>query len=349
MSAPQATLIPGTLNDGDPTHITYHNGIASVLTWLAGGRHYPTAVQTTSYSPAPGDLALFDATAANLTAALPIAPADATSLSVKMQTTASSHTVTVQAGGADTFDDGTTSKVLTTAGSVITCLYLASLAKWYITGNLSGSSGTLDSTAADFLGPGDQSAGVSSLAARADHQHPADDWIPADNGLLIVNYDPMLSSAGGVSSPVTAGTVYLLKVTCHRAMTVSTLRWAIGVAGAGASSGSFIGIYNSAGTRLQTSADIAAGLTSIGPQSASITSQALAAGSFYWIGIVVNLATTQPTFRSANTANSHINTPMTAANLRVCINGTGQTALPASITPSSNSGTNAVSIWVGAT
>ena len=40
--------------------------------------------------------------------------------------------------------------------------------------------------------------------------------------------------------------------------------------------------------------------------------------------------------------------PATAATFRVCLNGTGiTTALPGTITPASNTQTNAICYWVG--
>lgn len=173
----------------------------------------------------------------------------------------------------------------------------------------------------------------------------ANNWLPADNGLLITNYDPALSSAS--NNPITAGTVYVQKVTCHQPVTLTTLWLAVGNAGSGATSGSFIGLYDSTGARLVTSADFGASLTTAGAVGTTITSQALTAGAFYWVAFVVNLAVTQPGIRAATTATAAANAGLGTAALRYAVAATSQTSLPSSFTPASLVTTNASTHWVG--
>jgi len=108
------------------------------------------------------------------------------------------------------------------------------------------------------------------------------------------------------------------------------------------------GADSSAGTLLTGSADTASKLTAAGGQSMSLTTpQSLAAGTFVWVAFLENLATTQPQLRTFGALSASApNVNLANATARVALNGTGLTSLPASITPSSNSITNAA-IWVG--
>lgn len=175
-------------------------------------------------------------------------------------------------------------------------------------------------------------------------------WAPEDNALLTANYDPALSTA----TPTTvAGTLYLAKLVIRRNMTITNLWWALQTLGSGASTGSFCGLYSSAGTLLSGSADIAAKVVSpvTVPNSIFVpltTPQAVAAGSFVWAAILVNLATTQPGFHAADGLGIQPNVNLTAATYRFATNGTGITSLPGSITPASNAQGASFTFWVGA-
>lgn len=207
----------------------------------------------------------------------------------------------------------------------------------------------LDGTASDVTQNGTQAAGATGKVIDAGHVHPAVGWVPSDNGLLAAS-----ASLDGISSSqtITAGDVYLAKIPIRYALTLSTLYVVVSTAGAGASSGSFCGLYSSAGTRLTASADLGTALNSLGVAQLTLTTpQPLAAGSFVWAAIVVNLATTQPALRTyANNVTGLANLNLTAATARAAVNGTGQTALPASITPAANviTGGAVGPLWVGA-
>jgi hypothetical protein len=147
---------------------------------------------------------------------------------------------------------------------------------------------------------------------------------------------------------LTAGTLYLGKIPVRVAMTATNIVYVVSVAGVGASTGSFVGLYSSSGTLLSGSADIGAALLGTGAISSALTTpQVLAAGSFVWAAFLENLATTQPTLREYGTPTFvDPNLNLTAAAFRAATNGTGLTTLPASITPSANAGTG-VTIWLG--
>ena len=169
-------------------------------------------------------------------------------------------------------------------------------------------------------------------------------WQPSDNGLLMATSDPATPSS---NTALVAGSVYVMKLIARNALTVTNLWFSIASAGVGASTGSFAGLYNSAGTLLSGSADIAASLTGTGPFSVALTqAQAVAAGAFVWAAILSNLATTQPSpFRNiTGAATGNVN--LAAAASRFGIAATGVTALPASFTPSAL--TTGLTIWTGA-
>lgn len=171
-------------------------------------------------------------------------------------------------------------------------------------------------------------------------------WLPGDNNLLAASYPVQPSQS---TQAMTAGTIYLIKVKVPVTIKISTI-WLFsnGAAGSGASTGSFVGVYNSAGTRLGVSADCA---TQFGTSFNTISVPLLAATTvpppFAWIAILSNLAVTQPTLATAQGNGNLVNLGLTAATYSFCTNGTG-TALPVSITPASNSLTGAQSFWTGA-
>ena len=172
---------------------------------------------------------------------------------------------------------------------------------------------------------------------------PVGVWSPADNGLL---FGACPVDAVQTGTIMVAGTLYLVKLPARgriaaggNPLTLSTLWWGLWAAGTGASTGSFTGLYSSAGTLLTGSADIAAKLTGgTGPFSQNLTTaQAIAPGTFVWAALLANLASTQPTIWRSASSTTVPNMNLTAATYRYCTAGTGLTSLPGSITPSSNS------------
>ena len=175
--------------------------------------------------------------------------------------------------------------------------------------------------------------------------------MPADNGLLTANYD---MQAASVSSTITAGTVFLLKLQIRQAMTISALQFqAIG--SASGTPNVLVGLYSPVGTLLTGSGNV--GAQFVTPNQADISCpltspQSLAASTWVWAAILSNSggggAQAQPNRAvSASAATRSLN--LTPATARFAINGTGQTALPLSITPAGNIISGSLDIWVGAT
>lgn len=190
----------------------------------------------------------------------------------------------------------------------------------------------------------------------------ADDW-----GYSAWTMPPESASvAGATAGNVTAGTVYLCGFSLKEEFDIgalpATADYLVTSAGTGTSqANTFIGVYNvnpmqsstglvAAGTRLAVSADVSANNTASGivPATAALT---WAAGvtalpqGYYWFGVLIgtNAGTNKQAIGQALNPGVAAGT---ANYYRHAVNGTGASALPATITPSSNSLTGAAAFWL---
>lgn len=167
---------------------------------------------------------------------------------------------------------------------------------------------------------------------------------PVNHGVQAWVCDPALVLN---SSLLTNGTVYLSKVHISEPFTSTKLYWWVTAAGVTPTAGqNFVGIYNSAGTRLATT-NVDADITSTGLKTTTITGQSLLAGGFYWVAMVFNAATAPTVARMTGLTGlaTAVNLGLTAGIYRFATNGVGQTSLPASITPGSNTATGFAGPW----
>jgi hypothetical protein len=175
---------------------------------------------------------------------------------------------------------------------------------------------------------------------------PPPAWTAADNNLLVANGEPDGDAVN--SSALAAGTLYLSKLSIRNPVLISDLWFGLATAGTGTSTGSFAGLYSSSGALLSGSSDIASQLTgTAGGIEIPLTTPQLITSGFVWAAIMSNLSSSQPLL-SRGQGGSLPNLNLTAANFRFAINGTLLSALPASITPSSNAGTGGINLWAGA-
>ena len=155
--------------------------------------------------------------------------------------------------------------------------------------------------------------------------------VPSSHGFLAWSTPPDGLSSQGVLG---TGRITWARVKLVAAATVSTLWTYVGTLGSGLTAGqNFIGLYNSAGNLLASSADQSAVWTTTGLKSAAITPQSVAAGD-YLIAIVA-VGTTPPAIARPNAsaaAMCNANLPTTVAGLRSGLGQSSLTALPASIT-----------------
>jgi hypothetical protein len=173
-------------------------------------------------------------------------------------------------------------------------------------------------------------------------------WQLSDSGLLAAT--SAMDGAGGSTAALTAGSVYIQKVPVRQPFAITNIIYIVQTAGSGASTGSFVGVYNPSGVLLSGSADIGANLVSTGAFTTALTSPQSAgivgALSFVWLAMVSNLATTQPVLRGQVTqAFATANLGLVAATARCAVAATVQTTLPA-FTPSAST-LSGVAIWMG--
>lgn len=174
-------------------------------------------------------------------------------------------------------------------------------------------------------------------------------WTPNDDGFLGSNFDPAGASGGGL---LVAGTLYLARLPIRAPTTITNLWYGVSVAGAGASTGSFVGLYSPAGVLLSGSADQGAtfaGATGYHP-AALTTPQALAGGpgpsAWPFAAVLCNLATTQVTLvRAFNTPNASPQVVVTPATMRWGSFAAQGTALPASVNLSTMATTSFTNIF----
>lgn len=133
--------------------------------------------------------------------------------------------------------------------------------------------------------------------------------------------------------PATGGTpnsqdVLYVRWYCPESFTATKLWWLQNTAASAITSAS-MGIFNSSGTLLQ-SASIAGAVTTSGLKSVTITSQAVTAGSVYYLAYTVN-GTTGQVAAASGTSNSLALTGASASD-RLSYNQAGQASMPSSVT-----------------
>lgn len=195
-------------------------------------------------------------------------------------------------------------------------------------------------TAGQVLG-----ADTSGLANWA---NPNGDPDPGVNGLKFWNMD--IAQCATTTAALTNGVLYLCKVPIPYSTTVTSIWVYVNTAGATLTANQCLAaLYDSSGNRLQVTGNQATAWQSTGAKQMTITSQAVTAGSFVWVGLL-HQGTTPPQFLRApvTTAASILNLGTTAATSRWASSGTGQTATPTSFTPSAVTPlANGINPWVG--
>jgi hypothetical protein len=166
--------------------------------------------------------------------------------------------------------------------------------------------------------------------------------IPEDYGFLGWVCDPAVVNQG--TTTLIAGTLYMTGIYVHRPMSITTVKW-YAAAGSGAVAGqSGIGLYNSAGTLVASQLDDTI-VTKGGTSTETVSFGAVTPG-FYWIAFLINASGMPGAVKLGTTQASFLNLGLAAAALRFCVNGTGLTAFPSSLTLSSNTQTGFIPIWV---
>lgn len=167
------------------------------------------------------------------------------------------------------------------------------------------------------------------------------------NAFLAVNYEP--EAVSGTAGANVSGTIYLHKIYLAQGQTVTGL--AVGVQTLGATltaAQNLMGLYDASGNRVGVTADQSTAWTTTGFKTAALTSSySVTTAGFYYVGILA-VGTTPPAFyQAANAPSALFNANLSAGTFRHASAGTGQTALPATITMGSTSSSTTNS-WVAA-
>lgn len=180
-------------------------------------------------------------------------------------------------------------------------------------------------------------------------QQPGSIYLPSDLGFAAWAYDPANTPNTTVT---TSGTLYLAQVELRYGTTVTKGAIGIGTAGVGpVANQNFIGLYGPNGTlRASTAAGAIDGsLTATGLLNATFSASFTAPAGNYWIAFLNNAATPVAVARNSGLNLGIANGGAAASTYRFCVNGTGLTSLPATITPASNSLTGATTMWAALT
>ncbi|MGZ4619638.1 MAG: hypothetical protein ACXV3F_13190, partial [Frankiaceae bacterium] len=162
-----------------------------------------------------------------------------------------------------------------------------------------------------------------------------------DQGLIAWSAAP---DSAANNTPLVSGTIYLVKVWLRQAQTIANILLSVGCAGSGLTPGqNLAALIDSNGNQRGTTADQAAAWASTGVQTMALTCPYNAAPGWYYVAIL-SAGTTPPSLQNCN-ANPGINAGLATTALRMAINGTSQTSIPASFTLSSNSTCGARLWW----
>lgn len=155
---------------------------------------------------------------------------------------------------------------------------------------------------------------------------------PLDSGYLSWTTDP--AEVSSLVTP-TAGVLYLAKVPMRQAsVAIGNICMGVGVVGSGLTSGQcFVALFNAtSGARLAISADISAALT-VGETTHAMTSPPTITGPVQvYIGLLLNGTTMPQLARGCPSISGLSNGRLSASAKRFAQYGSGQTAMPSSIT-----------------
>lgn len=158
--------------------------------------------------------------------------------------------------------------------------------------------------------------------------------LPTDHGLIAWVGNPNMFPN---QSALGAGIMTMIKLKVPVGTTITNSLIAINTAGVTLTAGqNLVGLYNSSGTLLATSADQSASWVSTGLKTAAFTVPATVAAGDYYVGVLSNGTTPPQLFRGVGSANApaFLSIGQTASNANWASTGAGLTALPASVTMS---------------
>jgi hypothetical protein len=157
--------------------------------------------------------------------------------------------------------------------------------------------------------------------------------LPSDQSYLSWSYDPVFTSGAGT---VPAGVLMMGAQYIRQTTMISTLVFYVNVAAVTPVAGQcFVGLYDSTGTLLGSSADISGSL-GIGGKAIALTTPVTVQAGMYWVAFLGNAATMPQLARANTNITAMIDIGASASTYRFAQNGTAQTALPATFNTNSN-------------
>lgn len=168
-------------------------------------------------------------------------------------------------------------------------------------------------------------------------------YTAADYGYLAMNFDPAVCA--NTSTPVTGGTLYVMRLALRRRMLVTNIVMQVFTAGATLTSGqNFAGLYSASGTQLGATATQHTAWQTGGTKVMALTSAQDCLPGFYDIAFY-SVGTTKPAFMRVG-GDGNVNLGLTTADLRVATSNTGLTTALPSPSLATKVTTNAFPIWV---
>lgn len=154
---------------------------------------------------------------------------------------------------------------------------------------------------------------------------------PDDQGFLAWSSDPA-TNVNQVT--LSEGVLYGTRLEIRRRMAVTNCVLFCSTQGETLTADqNFVGLYDSAGTRIGVSADQAVAWATTGVKTAALASGPFVIDpGFVWV-VVVSNGTTPPRFSVGSTFSVGVNAGLAAAETRFASQATGQTVLPATLTP----------------
>lgn len=168
---------------------------------------------------------------------------------------------------------------------------------------------------------------------------------PAAHGLIAWPYPPAQAVN---TTELMNGVLYLTRVNIDADATATKIYWWVGNPGSSPlTNQNYVGLYASDGTLL-AAANVGADISSAGLKTTTIAAQSLTAGEFYWTALLFNASVPPSLTRGSGWTGveAAANLGLPPAAYQYARNGTGRSALPATINPASNTGTDFAGPWV---
>lgn len=154
-------------------------------------------------------------------------------------------------------------------------------------------------------------------------------WQPSDNLVVGANLDP---SACGTNFNVAAGTRYFQRVRLSTDSTISSIKLLSRTPQGAGLANTFVGLYDTAGNLLAQTADVSTALQAGSALSVNLASplSTQAAGTVFYVGLVVGSGTTMPILQGPQGTNA--NYGLSGTTLRGAVSvATGHTTLPSTV------------------